>query len=134
MDEIVHLQVLRLLSSIGTAAVRITCHAPYGSGATLRVSPWLQTCVPHRPLKQSGRLRLNTPASAQPAAKGREEITAIKQEIAADVKDIRRDLGDLGQWVNSMEQTSTSQTEELEEHYRELLELQDKNLERSTTS
>ncbi|KAJ1139454.1 hypothetical protein NDU88_005826 [Pleurodeles waltl] len=58
----------------------------------------------------------------------REGIVPIKHEVAADVKDIHRDLSELGQRVDSLE-TINSCSQELEEHRQELLHLQDKNLE-----
>ncbi|KAJ1144320.1 hypothetical protein NDU88_010620 [Pleurodeles waltl] len=57
------------------------------------------------------------------------DITTFKQDLEAEVKDIWRDMGDLGQRVNSLERTNDSGEEELEEHRRELLELRDTNME-----
>ncbi|KAJ1209644.1 hypothetical protein NDU88_005018 [Pleurodeles waltl] len=59
----------------------------------------------------------------------KQSIAAVKQEIAADLKNILMDLCKKGQWVDSLEQTTDSRTEGLEEHHLELIELWYKNLE-----
>ncbi|KAJ1103865.1 hypothetical protein NDU88_001286 [Pleurodeles waltl] len=57
----------------------------------------------------------------------REDLAALKQVMAADVKDIKKDFGELGQRVTALEQTGDSREEELEVHQWELLGLWDKN-------
>ncbi|KAJ1096594.1 hypothetical protein NDU88_001729 [Pleurodeles waltl] len=58
-----------------------------------------------------------------------EDFATVKQEIAADIKDLKREVVDLGQRVDTIEQTHDTQVEELDCHRKELLTLQDKNQE-----
>ncbi|KAJ1138662.1 hypothetical protein NDU88_005043 [Pleurodeles waltl] len=57
-----------------------------------------------------------------------EDFATLKQEIAADVKELKREVVDLGR-VDTLEQKHDAQKEELDYHRRELLTLQDKNQE-----
>ncbi|KAJ1081905.1 hypothetical protein NDU88_002077 [Pleurodeles waltl] len=57
----------------------------------------------------------------------RNDFAPPKREIAADIKDLKREVIDLGQCVDTVEQTYDAQEEELDFHRRELLTLQDKN-------
>ncbi|KAJ1162091.1 hypothetical protein NDU88_002569 [Pleurodeles waltl] len=71
-------------------------------------------------------------AQAEPGAEGivdEDPQLGRRLEIAADVKDLERELVDLGQRVNTLEQTHDAQEEELDCHRRELFTLQDKNQE-----
>ncbi|KAJ1161509.1 hypothetical protein NDU88_001994 [Pleurodeles waltl] len=54
-----------------------------------------------------------------------EDITALKEDIAAHVKHVQRDIGDLGQRLNYLEQTMTPERKSLDGHHWELLELRD---------
>ncbi|KAJ1157230.1 hypothetical protein NDU88_009945 [Pleurodeles waltl] len=56
----------------------------------------------------------------------RDDIAALKQELAADVKDIRRNMGELEQRIDSLEWGSDNTDEELEDHKQEILALRDK--------
>ncbi|KAJ1129998.1 hypothetical protein NDU88_008357 [Pleurodeles waltl] len=56
----------------------------------------------------------------------RDDIEALKQELAADVKDIRSNVGVLEQRVDSLEWGSDNRDEELEEHKRKILALRNK--------
>ncbi|KAJ1188427.1 hypothetical protein NDU88_005188 [Pleurodeles waltl] len=56
----------------------------------------------------------------------RDDIAALKQELAADVKDMRHNMGEMEQRVDSLERGSDNRDEELEEHKREILALRDK--------
>ncbi|KAJ1216024.1 hypothetical protein NDU88_003630 [Pleurodeles waltl] len=56
-----------------------------------------------------------------------EDFSTLKQEIGADIKDLKREVIDLGQRVDAVEQTYNTQEEDLDCHRRELLTLQDKN-------
>ncbi|KAJ1132686.1 hypothetical protein NDU88_010990 [Pleurodeles waltl] len=56
----------------------------------------------------------------------RDDIVPSKQELAADVKDIRCNMGELEQRVDSLEWGSDNRHEELEVHKREILTLRDK--------
>ncbi|KAJ1083614.1 hypothetical protein NDU88_003771 [Pleurodeles waltl] len=58
-----------------------------------------------------------------------EDFVTLKQEIAAAVKDLKREVINLGQSVDTTEQTDDVQEEEIDHHRRELLTLQDKNQE-----
>ncbi|KAJ1192202.1 hypothetical protein NDU88_001514 [Pleurodeles waltl] len=51
----------------------------------------------------------------------------LKRDIAADIKDRKKEVIDLGQREDSVEQTQDAREEELDCHRRELLTLQDKN-------
>ncbi|KAJ1157630.1 hypothetical protein NDU88_010335 [Pleurodeles waltl] len=42
--------------------------------------------------------------------------TSLKQELTADIKDIRRNMGELEQRIDSLERGSDNRDEELEEH------------------
>ncbi|KAJ1188447.1 hypothetical protein NDU88_005208 [Pleurodeles waltl] len=53
-------------------------------------------------------------------------IVTLKQELAADVKDIRRNVGELKQRADSLEQACNSLGEEKEEHRRKILTLRNK--------
>ncbi|KAJ1107693.1 hypothetical protein NDU88_005082 [Pleurodeles waltl] len=57
----------------------------------------------------------------------REYFATLKQTIVSEVKDLRRDVGDLGPRVYLIEQTYDSSEEELDNHPQELLELRDKD-------
>ncbi|KAJ1187304.1 hypothetical protein NDU88_004081 [Pleurodeles waltl] len=59
----------------------------------------------------------------------REDFATLKQEKAADIKDLKREVIDLGQRVDTIEQIHDTQEEEMDCHMRELLTLQDKNQE-----
>ncbi|KAJ1127298.1 hypothetical protein NDU88_005701 [Pleurodeles waltl] len=56
----------------------------------------------------------------------RGDIVALKQELEVNVRDIRRNMVELEQRVDSLEQVRGSQDEELEEHSCEILTLRDK--------
>ncbi|KAJ1189570.1 hypothetical protein NDU88_006314 [Pleurodeles waltl] len=58
------------------------------------------------------------------------DFATLKQEIAAEVKELKREVIELGQRVDTLEQSRDAQEEEVDCHRRELLILQDKNLER----
>ncbi|KAJ1123929.1 hypothetical protein NDU88_002396 [Pleurodeles waltl] len=51
----------------------------------------------------------------------------LKWDIVADIKDLKKEVIDLGHRVDSVEQTQDAREEELDCHRRELLTLQDKN-------
>ncbi|KAJ1168234.1 hypothetical protein NDU88_000182 [Pleurodeles waltl] len=53
----------------------------------------------------------------------RDNFATLKHEIATEVKNLRIDIGDLGQRVDSLEQNNESCEDELEAHCKELLEL-----------
>ncbi|KAJ1142630.1 hypothetical protein NDU88_008943 [Pleurodeles waltl] len=57
----------------------------------------------------------------------RDDIAAPKQQIAAHVREIKIDMGDLGHRMTSVEQTNDKREEEVDGHQHELLELCDKN-------
>ncbi|KAJ1212826.1 hypothetical protein NDU88_000470 [Pleurodeles waltl] len=59
-----------------------------------------------------------------------EDFATLKWEISA-VKDLKREVVDLGQRVDTLEQTRDTQEEELNchSHRRKILTLQDKNQE-----
>ncbi|KAJ1125455.1 hypothetical protein NDU88_003887 [Pleurodeles waltl] len=56
-----------------------------------------------------------------------EDFATLKQEIMADIKDLKREVVDLGQCVDTIELTPDAREEEMDCHRRELLTLQDKN-------
>ncbi|KAJ1117707.1 hypothetical protein NDU88_005904 [Pleurodeles waltl] len=58
-----------------------------------------------------------------------EDFATLKQEIAAEVKDLKREVIDLGQGVETLEHTHDAREEEVDCHRRELLTLQDKKQE-----
>ncbi|KAJ1187662.1 hypothetical protein NDU88_004436 [Pleurodeles waltl] len=57
----------------------------------------------------------------------REDFAMMKWDIAADIKYLKKEVIDLGQRVDSVEQTQDAREEGLDCHRRELLTLQDKN-------
>ncbi|KAJ1217494.1 hypothetical protein NDU88_005088 [Pleurodeles waltl] len=57
------------------------------------------------------------------------DLATLKREIAADIKDLKREGIDLGQRVDTVEQAQDARKDELDCHRRELLTLQDKNQE-----
>ncbi|KAJ1217871.1 hypothetical protein NDU88_005458 [Pleurodeles waltl] len=57
------------------------------------------------------------------------DFATLKKEIAAEVRDLKREVINLGQRVYTLEQTDNVQDEEVDCHRRELLALQDKNQE-----
>ncbi|KAJ1119388.1 hypothetical protein NDU88_007574 [Pleurodeles waltl] len=59
-----------------------------------------------------------------------EDFATLKQEVAAEVKDLKREVVGLGQRMDMLERTHNAHEVELEYHRRELLTLQDKNQER----
>ncbi|KAJ1114856.1 hypothetical protein NDU88_003086 [Pleurodeles waltl] len=56
----------------------------------------------------------------------RDDIAALKQELAADVKDFRRNMGEMEQTIDPQEQIRDSGDKELEEHRRKILILRNK--------
>ncbi|KAJ1142747.1 hypothetical protein NDU88_009060 [Pleurodeles waltl] len=56
----------------------------------------------------------------------RENFANLKQEIAAEVKELKREVVDLGQ-IDTLKRTHEAREEELDCQWRELLTLQDKN-------
>ncbi|KAJ1156027.1 hypothetical protein NDU88_008752 [Pleurodeles waltl] len=56
----------------------------------------------------------------------REDLATLKRKIAADIKDLRREVIDLGQRVDTVEQSQYAREEELDCHKRELISLQDR--------
>ncbi|KAJ1135996.1 hypothetical protein NDU88_002423 [Pleurodeles waltl] len=58
-----------------------------------------------------------------------DDLSTLKREIAADIKDLKREMIDLGQRVDTVEQAHDAREDELDCHRRELLTLQDKNQE-----
>ncbi|KAJ1202259.1 hypothetical protein NDU88_006059 [Pleurodeles waltl] len=56
-----------------------------------------------------------------------EDFAMLKREIAAEVKALKREVTDLGQHVDILEQTHEAWEEEVDSHRRELLPLQDRN-------
>ncbi|KAJ1108826.1 hypothetical protein NDU88_006196 [Pleurodeles waltl] len=58
-----------------------------------------------------------------------EDITELKCDIAAKVKDLQWDIDDLEQRVDNIERSSDAWEEELETQYKEFLELRDTNME-----
>ncbi|KAJ1092553.1 hypothetical protein NDU88_005663 [Pleurodeles waltl] len=56
----------------------------------------------------------------------RDDIAILKQELAADVKDIRCNMCDLEHRVDSLERVLGNQDEEMEEHRCDILSLRDK--------
>ncbi|KAJ1151005.1 hypothetical protein NDU88_003792 [Pleurodeles waltl] len=59
----------------------------------------------------------------------RDDLATLKQEITADIKDLKREVLDLGQRVDTVEQAQNAREEEFDCHRRELLAVQDKNQE-----
>ncbi|KAJ1114206.1 hypothetical protein NDU88_002445 [Pleurodeles waltl] len=57
------------------------------------------------------------------------DFATLKQEIAAEVKELKRKVVELRQRVDTLEQARVAQEVELDRHRRELLILHDKNLE-----
>ncbi|KAJ1109035.1 hypothetical protein NDU88_006404 [Pleurodeles waltl] len=57
----------------------------------------------------------------------REDTEALKREMASDVKDIKKELGDMGQRMDSLERSVDQREEELNHHRRKLLDLRNKN-------
>ncbi|KAJ1083497.1 hypothetical protein NDU88_003656 [Pleurodeles waltl] len=51
----------------------------------------------------------------------REDIAAFKREMALDVQDIKKHLGNMGQQVDSVERIGDQREEELNTHCRKLL-------------
>ncbi|KAJ1198224.1 hypothetical protein NDU88_002067 [Pleurodeles waltl] len=58
-----------------------------------------------------------------------DDLATLKQEITANIKDLKREVIDLGQRVDTVEQAQDAREEELDCHRREILTLQDKNQE-----
>ncbi|KAJ1165003.1 hypothetical protein NDU88_005433 [Pleurodeles waltl] len=58
----------------------------------------------------------------------REDFATLKQEIATELKNLRKHVGDSGQRVDSLEQSHKSWEEELDAHRQEQLHLRDMNL------
>ncbi|KAJ1209836.1 hypothetical protein NDU88_005208 [Pleurodeles waltl] len=56
----------------------------------------------------------------------RDNIAIFKEELAADVKDIRHNMSDLEQRVDSPERVHDNRDEEMEEHWSEILSLSGK--------
>ncbi|KAJ1139926.1 hypothetical protein NDU88_006288 [Pleurodeles waltl] len=56
-----------------------------------------------------------------------EDFAELKLDIVAGIKDLKKEVIDLGQWLDLVEQTQDAREEELDCHRRELLTLQDKN-------
>ncbi|KAJ1083080.1 hypothetical protein NDU88_003240 [Pleurodeles waltl] len=54
------------------------------------------------------------------------DLATLKQDITADIKDLKREVLDLGQRADIVEQAQDAREEELDCHRRELLALQDK--------
>ncbi|KAJ1203652.1 hypothetical protein NDU88_007436 [Pleurodeles waltl] len=79
----------------------------------------------------AGRLRAS--ATLRPPARqtGAEAATRVEmskgQEIAADVKDLKRDMAEVGQRLNTVERTHNDQEEEKDQQWREILDLQESN-------
>ncbi|KAJ1098223.1 hypothetical protein NDU88_003339 [Pleurodeles waltl] len=59
----------------------------------------------------------------------RDDLATLQWEIAADIKDLKRKVIDLGQCWDTVEQAHDAREEELDCHRRELLTLQDKKQE-----
>ncbi|KAJ1090849.1 hypothetical protein NDU88_003977 [Pleurodeles waltl] len=59
----------------------------------------------------------------------RGDFATLKQEIAEEVKELKRDVVELGQRVDTLEQSRDAREEEVDWRRRELLILQDTNLE-----
>ncbi|KAJ1215326.1 hypothetical protein NDU88_002935 [Pleurodeles waltl] len=57
------------------------------------------------------------------------DFATLKQEIEAEVKELKQEDVELGQRVDTLEQAQDAREEELDCHKRELLTLQDKNQE-----
>ncbi|KAJ1144971.1 hypothetical protein NDU88_011263 [Pleurodeles waltl] len=57
----------------------------------------------------------------------RDDFTTLKRELAADIKDLKKEVIDLGERVDTIEKTHDEREEGLNYHRRELLTLQDKN-------
>ncbi|KAJ1208324.1 hypothetical protein NDU88_003710 [Pleurodeles waltl] len=55
-------------------------------------------------------------------------IAALKQELAADMKEVKREVGDQGHRVDAPERSGDAHEEELDSYRCELLELQDQNV------
>ncbi|KAJ1105428.1 hypothetical protein NDU88_002834 [Pleurodeles waltl] len=51
----------------------------------------------------------------------------VEREMASNIKDIKKELGDMGQRMDSLEVSGDERQEELNTHCRELLELRDEN-------
>ncbi|KAJ1204662.1 hypothetical protein NDU88_000102, partial [Pleurodeles waltl] len=56
-----------------------------------------------------------------------EEFAILKQEIAANVKDLKREATELGQKFDTVEHAHDAQKEEIDQHKKEILALQDSN-------
>ncbi|KAJ1157417.1 hypothetical protein NDU88_010130 [Pleurodeles waltl] len=57
----------------------------------------------------------------------RQDFATLKQKIAADGKDLIREVTELGQQINTVECTHDAQKEEIDQNRREILALQDSN-------
>ncbi|KAJ1219163.1 hypothetical protein NDU88_006734 [Pleurodeles waltl] len=57
----------------------------------------------------------------------RDDLATLKQEITANIKELKREVLDLGQLLDTVEQAQDAREEELDCQRRELLALQDKN-------
>ncbi|KAJ1147945.1 hypothetical protein NDU88_000786 [Pleurodeles waltl] len=56
-----------------------------------------------------------------------DSFATLKQEIATEIKDLKREVVDLGQRVNALERTHDAREEELDHHRCKLITLQKRN-------
>ncbi|KAJ1213103.1 hypothetical protein NDU88_000742 [Pleurodeles waltl] len=73
-------------------------------------------------------LRMTCRRSGHPSSPV-QDFSLLKRETEAEVKDLKRDVADLGQHMNTLEQTHDAHVEELDCHRRDIIALQDKNQE-----
>ncbi|KAJ1107371.1 hypothetical protein NDU88_004762 [Pleurodeles waltl] len=57
----------------------------------------------------------------------RADLAKLKKDLTRDIKGLTKDMNELGDCVDTLECTSDTQGEELDAHWREILELQDTN-------
>ncbi|KAJ1089363.1 hypothetical protein NDU88_002514 [Pleurodeles waltl] len=56
------------------------------------------------------------------------DMVVLQPDVAADIKEVRIDVTELGNWVAKLETGGDAQEEELENHRRQLRELREQNL------
>ncbi|KAJ1211004.1 hypothetical protein NDU88_006366 [Pleurodeles waltl] len=57
----------------------------------------------------------------------RDDLATLKQEIEADIKDLKREMAEVRQQFDTVERTDNTQEEEIDQHRREILDLQETN-------
>ncbi|KAJ1129927.1 hypothetical protein NDU88_008287 [Pleurodeles waltl] len=143
LDKFVHTKYRQdsqdlLCDYLSVAALLVSCQKENSLKDLFSMTPATKTCPPGALAVEGGEATDRGPPEGSEAlitnafmeqlfGALHEDFATLQQEKAAEVKYLKRDVADLGQCVDTLEEMHNAHKHELDCHRRELLTLQDKN-------